>query len=69
MKYIPKHKKLFEGQRRCRTKFLWLPKKIGDEWRWLERASYEQKVVAVDVGGSMEWGKYKNMWCATQWID
>lgn len=68
MRYIPKHKKLIVGQIRHKTKFLLFPKKIGDEWRWLEKATYEQTVEALDIGGSMEWGKYKNCWCDTKWI-
>lgn len=68
MKYIPSHKKLHVGQVREKEKFILFPKKIGNEWRWLEKAKYEQKVFTVDVGGSMEWGKYRNMWFATKWL-
>ena len=28
------------GDRRTRSKFLFFPKKCGDEWRWLEFATY-----------------------------
>jgi hypothetical protein len=69
MRYIPKHKKLVVGQRRIVGQFLFFPKKINDEVRWLERVVYEQKVVAVDVGGSMQWGKRKNKWRDNEWLD
>jgi len=51
------------------TKFLWYPKKIGDEIRYLETAKIRQRVLKVDVGGSMEWGKNKLKWCDVRWED
>lgn len=69
MRHIPKHERLYEGQERIISKFLLLPKKLGKEIRWLERATIRQKVVAVDVGGSDEWGKFKNMWCNVEFIN
>ena len=69
MKYISRHERLHEGQERVITKFLLFPKKLGKEIRWLERATIKQKVVAADVGGSYEWGKYKNMWCNVEFIN
>lgn len=31
------------GDRRTVTRFLWLPRKMGDEWRWLEKSSWTQE--------------------------
>jgi hypothetical protein len=31
------------GERRTKRAFLWLPKLIGDEWRWLEMASWVEE--------------------------
>jgi hypothetical protein len=69
MRVIPKHEKLFVGQERVVEKFLLFPKKLGKEIRWLERAKIKQKVFQVDVGGSMEWGNYKNMWRNVEWVN
>lgn len=57
MKWKAEPKKKFGSA--VRTKFLWFPKLINNEWRWLEIASYEidmwnvpvlfdRKVVCVD---------------------
>ena len=54
-------------EERVITKFLLFPKKVGNEWRWLEKASIHQKVMPVDMGGSMEWGKYKHQWRDIKW--
>jgi len=55
------------GEERIVTKFLFFPKKLRNEWRWLEKASILQRVRRVDVGGSMQWGKYKHQWRDIQW--
>lgn len=39
-------------------KFLWLPILIGTEYRWLEKASYEQ-IWKVDAEGNGKWIKRK----------
>ena len=31
-----------DGEARTITKFLWIPKKINNEWRWLGVESYRQ---------------------------
>jgi len=53
-----------EGDKRVRRKFLLLPRQFGDgkEWRWLEYAHIIEQVCRVDVGGSMEWGRYAWAW-------
>jgi len=56
-------------QERKVRKFLWFPKRLDNEWRWLETAIVKQKVMAIDVGGSMEWGRYKNKWIDIEWVD
>lgn len=40
---------------RIKTGFLIIPKKLGDEWRWLEVASWEQEYCA-------------GIWWSTKWI-
>ena len=55
------------GEERVITKFLLFPKKIHNEWRWLEKVFIRQKVIRMDVGGSMEWGKYKHQWQSIKW--
>lgn len=44
MRWIRKSKPIapVEGANRTITKFLWLPKTIGNETRWLEKASIYQ---------------------------
>lgn len=53
------------GQKRVKTKFLFIPKTIGDETRWLERASYLQEY--TPVGLSME-GTIQD-WYDIKWLD
>ena len=31
-----------EGYERIKRRFLFFPKRVGDEWRWLEKASWTQ---------------------------
>ena len=56
-----------EGETRIITKFLFFPKKLDNERKWLEKAHILQKVCKVDIGGSMEWGKYKHKWRDWNW--
>jgi hypothetical protein len=57
------------GEQRVVEKFLWLPTVINSEWRWLEHATIVQEVVLYDVGGSMEWGRFKACWGNKDWAD
>lgn len=50
------------GEQRIITKFLLFPKSIGNDIRWLEKATILQEVMPIDVGGSMEWGNYRHRW-------
>ena len=43
------------------TSFLWLPKLIGDEKRWLERATWEQIWKTDNDGGGH--------WSCRKWVD
>jgi len=50
--------------------FLFLPKKISNEWRWLERASWRQQAISVsaldpDVLTDMEFLD----WVCIEWVD
>lgn len=55
------------GDSRIVTKFLFFPKKINREWRWLERASILQRCVEQMNSGSMDYGYHKT-WRDIQWI-
>ena len=57
------------GEKRVIEKFLWVPTRIGNVWKWLEKAQIEQQALKVDIGGSMEWGKYKVKWRNITWIE
>jgi len=62
MRFIIKTESVEVGQLRVKNCFLWLPKKINNEIRWLEKASIKQISKKMDVGGSCEWGKYEIVW-------
>lgn len=52
-----------EGQVRDVKKFLWYPRSFDTkEWRFFETAIIIEKVMKVDIGGSMQWGKYAWKW-------
>lgn len=55
-----------DGQKRVITKFLWFPKRIGNEWRWFERATIKQTLhkMADPTSGSVWWE-----WWDREWID
>ena len=42
-----------EGYERIKTRFLFFPKRVNDEWRWLEKASWMQsyEYLYTDVQG------------------
>lgn len=50
----------YPGERRIVTKFLWFPKRIGNEERWLEKASWVEKYI-------FHWDG--NDWFAVDWLD
>lgn len=45
------------GDRRIVQRFLWLPKKLGEEWRWMERARIEE--MAYKRNGVLAWSEVK----------
>ncbi len=50
----------YPGEKRIISKFLWLPKRILNETRWLEKTSWiEEYVLHWDV----------NFWFAKSWLD
>jgi hypothetical protein len=60
-----------EGDTRVKTAFLWLPKKLDNEWRWFEKARYKQKLMRMIVivhGGCYTPGNYKLKWVSTEWV-
>lgn len=48
------------GQERSVTRFLWLPKTIGFETRWLETASWRESYIA-NIDGP-------NFWEPIEWL-
>jgi hypothetical protein len=52
------------GAQRIRHRFLWFPKRIGDETRWLETACWGE---TYRITGSNRWGAESHGWSATQW--
>lgn len=57
------------GEKRTIEKFLWFPKILNRELRWLEKAKIIQMICQVDDGGSMEWGCYKYKWIDIEWTE
>jgi len=59
-----------EGDARTKSGFLLLPKKIGNEWRWLEYASWKQVCIKrhslVPERGYSP-GQYHLTWASTEW--
>lgn len=49
-----------QRQRRVKRRFLILPKCVNGEWRWLEVATYEQRLES-------SWSE--SYWIDTKWID
>ena len=47
------------------SKFLWFPKSINREWRWLEKASYKRKYDAVPVSDR----SCIHTWVNIEWVD
>ena len=69
MRWLKDPLKCDHGKQRIIRKFLYLPKCIDGERRWLEACYIVQEVDTFDIGGSMEWGKYKNYWTDIMWAD
>lgn len=60
------------GKKRIRKKFLFLPKTIKNEWRWLEYAEFEEEFIAVGRRMSLSCGGgYYDVyeWVLTKWIN
>ncbi|UUV46224.1 hypothetical protein [Bacillus phage vB_BanS-Thrax2] len=58
------NKPQYYGEARHKTKFLLFPKKLGNEWRWLETATFLQTVdVAYNLGDRILF------WKDVRWID
>ena len=55
-----------EGEKRISRKFALLPRHFKQQktGKWLEYIYVKEKIMKVDVGGSMEWGKY-----AWEWVE
>lgn len=61
---------VYRGTQRIRKAFLWLPIKIGEELRWLEKAEWLQE---ANEGYDADWyddGRLiKVRWDNKKWID
>ena len=55
-----------EGQQRIISKYLFIPKRIGDECRWLERVSIKQTLYRMfDVTCGACWWEWRD----TEWVE
>ena len=60
-KYCP-----IDDTKQIKTKFLWLPKKINQECRWLEKSTWlEESKRMWDVTYGHEWIE----WIGIKWLD
>jgi hypothetical protein len=63
--------KKFVGKRRVLFKFIWWPKKLKGEWRWLEKAGIIQEVKPTRFSNqgplTLPWGKIKGY--DHKWVD
>ena len=58
-----KHQPPVDGTLRVRNEFLWFPKTIGDETRWLETAEWEERYrIYHGYDGFEKW------WETTRWV-
>lgn len=59
MRWDSKSKYTRVGSTRAVSRYLWVPKKIDGEWRWLEKVIYIQTCISV--------GTLINKWKDTEW--
>lgn len=57
-------RKYQSGDTRIRSGFLLLPKMIGDEIRWLERATWRETFIWVH-----HWDGVMFYWSGTEWVN
>ena len=71
MRWENKHKKKYQiGDSRVVKKFLFFPIKIGNHWRWLEKALIRQTLndyEAIDPSGGFTFDSYK--WYNIEWLN
>lgn len=59
-----------EGETRVRRKFLFFPKTFERKrTRWLCYANIIEKVMPLDIGGTMVWGAYEWKWVPIDFED
>ena len=64
MKWHKKFKPLpKDGETREITRFLWFPKCIDSEWRWLEKASWEQYYLNLSYASFLD-----RRWFDRKWV-
>lgn len=57
-----------EGDNRVKTRFLWFPKCIHGEKRWLERAAWRE-IYVRETFDDLFGDAYRLQWLPTKWID
>jgi len=75
MRFNLKKPPLKEGDTNIIRRFLFLPKGINEEWRWLEFASYEQEVKSLPrityghISPGYSPSRRYLAWVDTKWVD
>ena len=62
MRWVRKNKKQYHGDTRIRSGFLFFPRTINNETRWLEQASWSEMLIPSEMGGPLYWANLK-------WLD
>ncbi len=61
-----------EHDERVKAGFLFLPKRVGDEWRWLEFARWRQRCALMPYipppGVGYSPGQTCLRWISTEWV-
>lgn len=69
MRYIPAKHRRAVGEYRTIKKFLLIPRKIGHEWRWLEKAEIKQQL-QIHYGLLWQWFDInQRKWKDKEWIN
>lgn len=66
---LPCNECSFLQQARFTTRFLWWPKQLGRQWRWLEKATWLQVCRAKAYGGMFRDEKNYLVWRDSRWAD
>ena len=67
MRWTPEVRTTPYGTMRDQSGFLWFPKCLGGEWRWLERASWTQRWSRGWIGTVHAPGS-PSSWVSVEWL-